>query len=156
MIGVTISVEVDSVVAAMQKHLNDWLNEKNELFLQKILAEAQKSAEREFGSAVTVSVQKENDNTYALVADGDAVCFLEFGTGVYAESFHEFAQFMPFDIYPGSWSESDMGSHTWSHWVNSLKNPMEYPYNRQARRGMWEAYKTIQRESERIAKEVYR
>lgn len=156
MIEVILDPQVDSEIAKMQHDIMAWLKAKNDEFLQRLLEEGKRVAERYFGNAVTVTVDK-TATGYALVAEGEAVCFLEFGTGVYAEPVGDvFEQYMPFTIEAGSWSESEFGAGTWSRHIANGGTPENYPYNRQAKHGMWEAYKTILESADRIAKEVYK
>ena len=157
MLTLNVKVNVDGLVAQAQKDLKAWLEKKNDEFLTKLMEVGRAVAERSFGSAAQVRIEKRNANTYALIAEGEAVCFIEFGTGAYASPGEDgLAQYMPFDIRPGSWSDSEFGAGTWSNWINSGKDPDKYPYNRRPKYGMWNAYKEMDREAQRIAKEVYR
>ena len=155
MIEISVQPNVTDFPHLAEKALKEWVAKKNDEFLQKLLEEGKKVAEQIFGSAALVYIDKTQDG-YALIAEGEAVCFIEFGTGVYADPKHEFANDMPFVIAPGSWSESDFGKHTWSDWVNAGKDPKYYPFNRHPKYPMWEAYKALQANMDRIAKEVYK
>lgn len=92
-----------------------------------------------------------------ISAKGREVCFLEFGTGVYADPGHPFADSskLGFLVYPGSWSEGPEGQKTWSSWINSGKSPETYPYNREPTRAMEIAYNTILFRLQEVAKEVF-
>ena len=155
MINVEVKVNVDGLVAQMQKNLEAWLKEKNNIFLQRLCEEGKKVAESLFGSTAVLTIDKIDDNTYSLTASGEAVCFIEFGTGVYADKAHPFALEMPFKVEEGSWSET-LGAGTWGRWIASGKDKNKYPYNRMPKRPMYEAYKQMQKLTEEIAKEVYK
>ena len=143
-------------MAILHRNLKEWLKKKNDEFLKKLLEVGKAEATKYFGTAATITIDK-TDTGYALTARGEAICFIEFGTGVYAEaSDDEFANFMPFKIEAGSWSESELGAGTWGDWLAKGNSPETYPYNRQATHGMWEAYKAIKANANRIAKEVYK
>lgn len=157
MIGVMFTPNLYSFPDLEQKALEEWFKEKNDIFLQRMFELGKNVIEKTFGSAVTVTITKMSNNRYKLDAEGEAICFLEFGTGVYANPGDDvFASTMPFSIEPGSWSESDLGAGTWGEWVNSGKDPEKYPYNRRPKYGMWQAYKEMERNIDRIAREVYR
>ena len=157
MYGVIFKPELISFPDLEQKALEQWLKERNEIFLQRIFEVGKNVAEKVFRSAVTVTITKVSNERYMLDAAGEAICFLEFGTGVYADpGKDEFAQEMPFTIEPGSWSESDLGAGTWGKWINAGKDHEKYPYNRRPKYGMWEAYKEMERSVDRIAREVYK
>lgn len=102
--------------------------------------------------AVTVSVSKRG-NTYSITASGKAVCFLEFGTGAYADVNHPYAKRVPFEVRPGSWSETH--ANTWQEWIDNGGDPKKYRYNTQPRRAMYEAYKAVKKEAPRIIREEF-
>lgn len=160
MLTLNVEVNVDELVAQAQKDLKAWLEKKNDEFLTKLMEVGRAVAERSFGSAAQVRIEKRNANTYALIAEGEAVCFIEFGTGAYANPGEDgLAQYMPFDIRPGSWSDSEFGAGTWSQYLEDHPddpNGLNYPLNRRPKYGMWNAYKEMDKEAQRIAKEVYR
>ena len=110
-------------------------------------------AQRVYGGSVAVSVVPTNGGM-KVRANGKSVCFLEFGTGVYADASRITAENVPVEVYPGSWSETE-GAHTWSRWIESGKSEMTYPYNRERKPGLQTASTMIVFEIERIAKEVF-
>ena len=94
-------------------------------------------------------------NGYKILAEGRAVCFMEFGTGVYADDSNlDKYDNLTFKVEPGSWSESEEGAHTWSKWIDAGNDPNAWPYNRTARPGMFLAYQAIvaaiQEEAEKV------
>ena len=153
------SGSIDRALAEMLKN-KDWV--KRQCWeISKILASMGADAARETygdaGQGITVTVKY--GDTYkgeaSVVATGQDVCFVEFGTGVYADPVHELAGNMPFDVMPGSWSDTE-GKHTWSRWFNSGRDVMEYPFNSVPRRGMLEASKTIQSNVANVVHQVFK
>lgn len=101
---------------------------------------------------VEVTYEKTGEHTYSIIANGTQVCFLEFGTGVYADSSHEYASKMPFVVEPGSWSiHHGMTYYRW------LANPHkgEYKYNGYPVRAMLITYNWMRDHASEIAKEVF-
>lgn len=115
-----------------------------------------REAQKTYGEGGAVSVTKvPTKNGYTILAEGSVVCFLEFGTGVYADGSNlEKYDNLTFKVEPGSWSESEEGKHTWSAWIDAGKDTSKYPYNRNAKPGMFYAYQAIvaaiQEEAEKV------
>ena len=92
---------------------------------------------------ITVNAEiHDNGRGFKLTLIGEGVGFLEFGTGVYADESHPFAEEAPFPVYSGSWSDT-YGKGTWSAWVKNGKKG-EYPYNRFPVRPLYETSIWIQ------------
>ena len=127
-------------------------NARREKILRKIAEEAVQVAYTVYRGAVDVEAQKIGDG-YAIIASGERVCFIEFGTGIYAighmNALANEAK-LGFKVEPGSWSMTE-GMRTWADYED---RPSQYPYNRPARPGMYEAYKAIQRNIVQWAKEA--
>lgn len=49
--------------------------------------------------------EKMGECYYKLIAQGKEVCFYEFGAGMASDPSHPWAQEMPFEVNPGSWSK---------------------------------------------------
>jgi len=54
-----------------------------------------------------VTKEKVDECDYLIRAEGDDICFLEFGSGYGVDNGHEWAVEMPFQVFPGSWSVGD-------------------------------------------------
>lgn len=149
------SDSIDRAVIALRKYEKE-RERLIALYVQKLAQCGEVAAQRTYGSLVSVKSHKTADGTWEILANGDQVVFLEFGTGVYTHK-HEIAgNNLGITIEPGSWSESPEGKHTWSQWLNSWTwNHKDYPYNTHPRPGMYEAYKAIVANQDRIAKEVF-
>lgn len=98
---------------------------------------------------------------YAQGKGGSAneICFIEFGTGIYADPGHILADpsMLGFSVYPGSWSETEdhdpPGKHTWSRWEAAHDGNMTgYRYNAPPLPGMEAAYMEIISHFDQIAK----
>ena len=151
----TISLNSKSLTAALkmiQEYKKDFETKLNR-FVERLATEAAAMAQDEFGSDVTVTAVQVDGTHWSVVANGEQVCFLEFGTGVYADSSHDFAQRVPFNVYPGSWSEEH--ENTYQRWLAKGNDPGEYPYNTLPIRGMLRAYTWMKDNAERIAIEEF-
>ncbi len=80
---------------------------------------------------------------FTITVQGQEVGFLEFGAGIWSDYMHPFADDVPFNVYMGSFSESEDGKGTWLKWLQDGKDPMKYPYNREPRYGLLHASQYI-------------
>lgn len=79
---------------------------------------------------------------YVITAEGKDVCFLEFGTGMYAGFGSEDTGELSFEVYPGSWSDSH--ERTYQHWLKKKgKSPYDYPFTIYPRNAFAKAYAEI-------------
>lgn len=103
---------------------------------------------------VEVSIIPLNDG-YEVLANGESVCFLEFGTGIAAGNGYDTSEITPpVDITPGSWSKYHGNNFREGHeywYYNGRKYEMTTP-----RMGMYHAYNESKRQLEQIAREVFR
>lgn len=103
---------------------------------------------------VTISVVPLN-NGYQIVADGQSVCFLEFGAGVAAGNGYDTDEIVPpVPIYPGSYSQTKgKGIFTEDHpyWFHDG----QYYSMVTPRMGMYHAVSEMKRQVAQIAKEVF-
>lgn len=133
---------IDKAIRQIERYQKQ-MPQKLDKLLKNLAELGADTARQVFGSAATVTVDK-TENGYTITANGEAVCFLEFGTGVYASVQSEEAyESIPFKVKPGSWSESEEGAHTWSAWLAAGGTPETYPYNHTPRPGMFNAYQKI-------------
>lgn len=99
---------------------------------------------------------REEPNGFALVASGEDVAFLEFGAG-FGTKRDVFADEMPFDVSPGSWSES----HEHPEGARYFARDFYWYYNKEPvnsidpTRGMQEALNHIRNNlEERITRKI--
>lgn len=105
--------------------------------------------------SITVAPRIFRDGSgFEVIAQGQQVGFLEFGAGLFSEYNHPFAQNVPYDVYMGSFSESEDGAGTWLKWLQDGKDPMKYPYNREARYAMFNASEYIKKHAVQYIKEA--
>lgn len=128
------------------------IKQKSDILAKRLAELGRDIADLKYGDEeVTVSVVKKR-NTYEIHANGKEVCFIEFGAGVRTNSSHPYADKMPFDVKPGSWSIQDKQQFvTKGYWYYGGKkmNSIE-PHN-----AMYLASRHIQEQVYKIAKEVF-
>ena len=145
---------INKAIQAVKDH-DTWRKRKITEYIHKLCEVGANAAQQAYGGLVEVHVTPDGKG---IIAQGDQVVFLEFGTGEQTRDRPEISKPLPIDIVPGSWSESPEGQHTWSAWLRSWsaeKAYKGYPYNTKPRAGMWEAYKAIVAAQDRIANEVF-
>lgn len=79
---------------------------------------------------------------FILEANGSQVCFLEFGTGVYANEAHPYAGAVGqygVDVGAGTWSLGPEGEKKYLDVLMGKVDPYEWEYNKQPRTGMLNA-----------------
>lgn len=157
-----IDLSFESLTRALQEieAYQKSFNERVSVFLDGLAKFGATVAQDEFGPDVNLTVEKIDDSHYAIVANGDQVCFLEFGTGVYADSTHQYASKVPFDVSPGSWSnQPGHGGHypggNYQGWLDLGLDPGDYPYNTLPIRGMLHAYNAMRDRAPQLAREVF-
>lgn len=92
------------------------------------------------------------DNSASLIAEGDDVGFLEFGTGLQVQT-DEFGKVVPFPVYPGSWSEThekQFSSKGFWRFEDEGGNLSEKLTGTPASRGMQKALDRIIQSAERL------
>ena len=99
-----------------------------------------------------------NGNSAMIVAEGENVVFLEFGTGVYTEDYTDEEDISPKGlppIFPGSWSNTEgMGQFTPDHQYWYHKHVMYQ--GTLPTRGFYFASKEIKNQAVDIAKKVFK
>ena len=144
-----------SAAVTQLKNIKTEIDGKMELYMDRLAEVGQQTAQSIFGGATTVTVEK-SDGMRRIVAQGtDEAYFVEFGTGAYAGS--ENAQYLsvPSIVYPGSYSISEKGKHTWSAWINAGNSGESYRYNSTPKSAMYKAYEAMCTRSAALAKEVF-
>lgn len=119
----------------------------------RLCEEGAKVAAEAFGHNVAYQI-KPIANGYALIANGEHICFLEFGTGFYTVDGTYPLDFpIGINVYAGSWSETH--AQTFQSWVAANKPEDKYPYNHLPRYGMVKAYEKMRDMVYKVAKEVF-
>lgn len=142
------------VMTEVDKTLYQTLKKKGKEICKRLAKEVgQPAAQGAFGEPITVTT-KSTRNGWKVLADGEQVCFLEFGAGATTASNHPFADEVPFRVYAGSWSESPHGQQQYSEKGYWYYGGERYTHIT-PKAGMYIAYKRILQEVERIATEVF-
>ena len=159
------TVEISLSVASCDKALRDIEKYKKTIVpkldeICKRLAEIARNVAQEIfndpyiahegNGGVEVTVNK-IENGYSIVAQGESVYFVEFGTGDAATSNHGYTVSVP--IYPGSFSEQNAQKYSeykfwWYNGDKLTETPTYAP--------MYYAGKAIRENAKRIAEEVFR
>lgn len=142
---------INDALQELKRYQED-IQRKSKEILRRVAEIGAAEAQARFGADVNVEVVFSDDFHCAIAASGDVVCFLEFGTGELVDTGAEYAQRVPINVYPGSWSEEH--GHTYQSWLNSGA-PGSYRYNTEPRRGMYHAYEEMCQRVDEIAKEVF-
>jgi hypothetical protein len=107
--------DLDELTKTMERQGKE-LPKEYDALLERLVDEAKWTADAFYDKAADyvhhddfkrpqVRYDKVDVGDYIITAEGDEVCFFEFGAG-YAASPMGFANEMPFPVYPGSWSVS--------------------------------------------------
>lgn len=144
------------------KDLNEykkWIEKKSKSLSEKLAEIGLATASLHFETAIydgdndVVVTAEPTKNGWKIVAEGQSVCFIEFGSGVVGEGHPEASKYR---MGVGTWSESENGKGHWNdpngwyyaHGQKSFGNPPAM--------AMWEAQKEMKRRIENVAKEVFK
>ena len=146
---------IDAASAEIQRIFQEF-NRKVETYLDRLAEVGQQTAQGGFGGQATVTVERTPNGRRVVASGGDTMYFVEFGTGMYAGSNGgQYLEFPSDVVYPGSYSESEKGKHTWSAWINAGNGEDSYPYNSAPQSPMYKAYEAMCQQSAQIAREVF-
>ena len=147
-------LDPDSIQAALSalKAHEKGIKDKAQNCAYELAKAGAETARRLYGNSTDVTVTPTSTGA-TITATGNQVVFMEFGAGAWTKD-HELSGPTGIPIYPGSYSETE-GAGTWGEWIAAGKDREKYPYNKMPRMAMWEAYKTIEAEQAKIAKQVF-
>ena len=101
-----------------------------------------------------VSVRVDDTGSVAVIyAEGESVCFIEFGTGIKHGYGHPDAG--KFGFGPGTWSDGPEGKGHWDNEHGWWYGSGQHTYGNPPAMAMYEAVKEITENVTRIAKEVF-
>lgn len=107
--------------------------------LRAVAGLVQEAAKEVYGRSVDVRVDPIPDGIgYEITAEGEAVGFIEFGAGAFADSQHPYANEVPYPVFPGSYSDT-VGAGTYMWWVTLYGSDEKYPFNRVPKRALYNA-----------------
>lgn len=141
------------------EHYKNWVKNNADRFLQDVATQAALLAADIYTAAPNLALRKgkpwrtdsrvtvkavKRDNGWSVVADGEEVCFIEFGTGVYAESgaflADEARKNLDIIVAPGSWSATHEQSY--QRWYYGGRQG-EYEFNSVPNNALQYAYEQI-------------
>lgn len=102
---------------------------------------------------VSVRVEKRDENTYAIVAGGETVLFLEFGAGIRYGSGHPMAG--QFGYGPGTYPGQTHAMNPNGWWFTGSDGKGHHSYGNAPSMVMYITAMELEREVARIAKEVF-
>ena len=159
-VHLTFRINAKSLKKDLDKVIEDkvrkYLREKSNEFVERLTSEVgKKAAESAYGNAPIQLWLEKIPRGWRLVANGEAVGFLEFGAGTMSDRQHPFAKNAPFPVQPGSWSQihgdKQFVPGLYEYWYFGGQK-FEYVA---PRRGMLAAYNAMQRDIVKVAKEVF-
>lgn len=154
---------IDKAIAELDKYEKS-LKQKNQQMLDKIadagVSEAQyRFMYAEYDGDYTISVDKEmgDESTMYVTATGNAVAFIEFGTGAYYPDEHPNAT--EDWMRHGSWSTSAYGKGHWDAphgwWYEVEEHVYRNTFGNPANMCMYNAAKVMRDKEVNIAREVF-
>ena len=143
-----------------QQGLNDAVNllrkvnqSRIDTVMERLCEMGQNAAQTAFGGEVSVTWAR-SGNGYSVTANGEQVCFLEFGAGVASNAAHPFADDVSFSVAPGSWSQTHgLGQFKpgeREYWFYQKELYTEIPEVH----GMWNAFVAITENISKVWQEV--
>lgn len=159
MLRIVIETNVDDVIDKY-KQMKDDMNKKIDLFLERLATIGAQVASHEFATAVyngvndvVVSVMRVSETRWELVANGKAVLFIEYGSGIKYGYGHP----DPSIFGPSTWSES-VGKGHWNDpkgWFWREGGELHHSYGNPPARAMYDATKEIELSIEEVARDVF-
>lgn len=147
---------IDKAIKQVEK-MQKKLDERNAELVKRLAEIGQQAAEEAYGPSVRVHPEKTGENQWTIYADGRGVCFIEFGTGVYAEK-ADIYEDIPFTVAPGSWSNENRAADDpmrYDNWIAAGKSGYDWPYSRVPHPGMLAAYEAIIAKAPEEAKRIF-
>lgn len=136
------------------KDIRDNLETKCDEFCRRLAEEGAREASRVYGSQIQVSVVP-IEGGYKISANGDQVCFLEFGAGTRTNESHPMSGAMAaagIEVRPKSYSEK--ATRMFAEKDFWVWEDVYYTYI-EPQPGLWRASQIIRDRAEEIAKEVF-
>lgn len=168
---IEFSTNVDTIISQLKQY-RDGLQNKNRLMLERLAEIGINIAQVKFGSAqydgyddvnVPATPQWLSDNTLAISAEGSAVTFIEFGTGVFYSSRHPMEAELGF--IRGEYGEGKGSNDSWGYYglpgtngrVIQKKSgkTVVITHGNPPARAMYDAAKIMRSRIVDIAKEIY-
>lgn len=151
------NIDISSAgIKELQKGLADfdkWVKQKSDELCKRLAEMGAQKAEINFAAAYydgpedhAISVESRGDGSYAVVASGTTVLFVEFGSGLIGYG-HPEPHGMGPGTYPGKGHWDDPNGWWYAHGKHSHGNPPNMP--------MYNTVKDLEMELERVVREVF-
>lgn len=160
----TIQIELTSksitkAIKELRKY-NTWIQEKEYELRTRLAMMGATVASIQFSRAIyngsnDISVRVDDTGSVAVIyAEGESVCFIEFGSGIKYGYGHPQAAELGFG--PGTWSDGDGGKGHWDNPKGWWYGSGQHSYGNPPAMAMYSAVKEITENVTKIAKEVFR
>ncbi|MCM1364655.1 MAG: hypothetical protein NC122_05065 [Faecalibacterium sp.] len=147
------------------KKYEDFIKKKEQEIINRLASIGATVASINFSRAfyngindVQVSVEP-CENGAKIVAKGEAVAFIEFGSGArYGGTYPQDEMKLPIDTSAGSWSESELGKGHWDNpngWWLPKEKGSGHTYGNPPAMAMYQARKEILNQVKKITTEVF-
>lgn len=154
-------ISADNIGDAVQelRRYAEWMEQKEAELVAKLAERGRAVAEIKFASAQydgtnDVSVRVDNAGSTAVIyAEGEAVAFIEFGSGASMGYGHPKAG--EHGLGPGTWSDSENGKGHWNDPNGWYYKHGEKSHGNPPAQAMWGAVQTMTEELTQIAREVF-
>lgn len=152
---ITVDLSVDGIERLKRFLIGKqrWLNRKTEEVCKRLAELGATKADVNFAAAYydgeedhVITVENRGNNTYAVVASGTTVLFVEFGSGLIGYGHPEPSGYGP-GTYPGKGHWDDPNGWWYGHGQHSHGNPPNMP--------MYNAVKDLELELESVVREVF-
>lgn len=160
----TINIElseqsIDNAIKELRRY-SEWMARKEEELRSRLAMLGATVASIRFSRAiyngdndVTVDVE-DNGHVAVIKASGEAVAFIEFGSGIKHGYGHP--QAGEFGFGPGTWSDGDEGKGHWDNEHGWWYGSGQHSYGNPPAMAMYSAVQEITENVTRIAQEVFR
>ena len=150
---------ITNAIKAMRKY-EAWVAAKEEELRLRLASLGATVASIKFSRAIyngsnDISVRVDNTGSVAVIyAEGESVCFIEFGSGIKYGYGHPQASELGFG--PGTWSDGEQGKGHWDNPKGWYYGSGQHSYGNPPAMAMWSAVQEITENVTRIAREVFR
>lgn len=167
-VSVPLSITgIDRVIKELDNY-DKWLKSRAAVLLERLADRGYTISSAKFGQAVydgtndvSVNIETRDENCKAVVAVGNSVLFIEFGTGVtYPDNHPEAAKN---GMIRGAYGKGHGKQPTWAYvggpgtnGVQMKGKPYVLTHGNPANMAMYDAAKQIREDFEQIAREVFR
>ena len=159
---IVFSLSESSIAAAIKelREYQKWVESKTEILMERLAMIGAKEASVRFASAiydgdndVVVDVER-IPNGWKITASGEAVCFIEFGAGVYYNGSEPYPNPRPGGVSGiGEYGQGKGKQNTWGYYDSG--NKLHLTHGNPAAMPMYYASVEIERAIRSIAREVF-